>query len=37
MKIHPYEKTGGGVEQVLAMLKRGGGHNRFWGSFYTAA
>ena len=34
MKIYPYEK-GGGV--VLAMLKWGGGHNKFWGSFYTVA
>ena len=33
MKCYPYEKGGGGV---LAMLK-GGGHNKFWGSFYTVA
>ena len=31
----PYEK-GGGAEKVLAMLK-GGGQNKFWGSFYAVA
>ena len=34
MKFYPYEK--GGAEKVLAMLK-GGGHNKFWGSFYAVA
>ena len=36
MKIYPYEK-GGGAEKVLAMLKGGGGHKKFWGSFYAVA
>ena len=27
----------GGVENVLAMLKGGGGHKKFWGSFYPVA
>ena len=27
----------GGAEKVLSMLKGGGGHNKFWGSFYTVA
>ena len=29
----------GGAEKVLAMLKGGGGggHNKFWGSFYAVA
>ena len=37
MKFYPYEKWGS--EKVLAMLKGGGGggHNKFWGSFYTVA
>ena len=25
----------GGTENVLAILKGGGGHNKFWGSFYA--
>ena len=29
------KKGGGGAEQVLAMLKEGGGHKTFWGNFYT--
>ena len=34
MKFYPYEK-GGGAEQVLAMLKEGGGgHKHFGGRFY---
>ena len=28
-------ETGGGAQQVLAMLK--GGHKRFWGSFNVVA
>ena len=36
VKFYPYEK-GGGAEKVLAMLKGGGGHNKFWGSFYALA
>ena len=32
MKFYPYEK--GGAEKVLAILE-GGGHNKFWGSFYS--
>ena len=35
VKFDPYEKGGGGAEKVSAMLK--GGHNKFWGSFYTVA
>ena len=31
VKFYPYEK---GAEKVLAMLKGGGGHNKFWGSFF---
>ena len=30
MKFYPYEKGGGEVEKVLAMLK-GGGHKKVWG------
>ena len=33
VKFYPYEK---GAENVSAMLK-GGGHNKFWGSFYVVA
>ena len=33
-EILPQRKRGGGAENVLAMLK--GGHNKFWGSFYTS-
>ena len=33
VKFYLYEKGGGGV---LVMLK-GGGHNKFWGSFYAVA
>ena len=29
MKFYPYEKRGGGVEKVLAMLKGGGGTTSF--------
>ena len=36
MKFYPYEK-GGGQKKVLAMPKGGGGHNKFWGSFYAVA
>ena len=36
MKFYPYKKRGLGAEKVLAMLK-GGGHNKFWGSFYSIA
>ena len=32
-EVSPLRK--GGAEKVLAMLK--GGHNKFWGSFYTVA
>ena len=28
---------GGGAEKVLVMLKGGGGHNKFCGSFYAVA
>ena len=34
VKFYPYEK--GGAEKVLVMLK-GGGHSKFWGSFYAVA
>ena len=34
VKFYPYKK-GEGARNVLAMLK--GGHNKFLGSFYTAA
>ena len=30
MKFYPYKKGGG---KVSAMLKGGGGHNKFWGRF----
>ena len=33
MKFFP--PTKGGAEKVLAILK--GGHNKFWGCFYTVA
>ena len=36
VNFYPYEKGGRRPEKVLAMLK-GGGHNKFWGSFYTVA
>ena len=29
MKFYPYERGGGGAEQVLAMLKGGGGVKSF--------
>ena len=31
------QKKGGGAEKVLAMRaeRGGGGHNKFWGSFYA--
>ena len=32
----PHEKRGAGADKVLAMLK-GGGHNKFWVSFYAVA
>ena len=35
VKFYPFEKGGGGAEQVLAMLK--GWHNMFWGSFNMVA
>ena len=35
VKFYPYEK--GGAEKVLAMLKGGGGHEKFRGSFYVVA
>ena len=34
-EVLPLQKGEGRKE--LAMLKRGGGHNKFWGSFDTAA
>ena len=37
-KVLPLQKGGGGVEQVLAMWKvGGGGHKQFWCSFSTGA
>ena len=33
-EVLPLRKRG--LEKVLAMLK-GGGHNKFWGSFYVLA
>ena len=30
------KRGGGQAEKVLRMLKVGGGHNKFWGSFYAA-
>ena len=34
-EVLPLQK-GGGAEKVWAMLKwGGGGHNKFWGSFYV--
>ena len=35
VKFYPYEKGGGGMEKVLAMLK--GGHEKFRGSFSLVA
>ena len=35
MKFYPYKK-GGGAGKVLARLK-GGGHKKFWGSFWAVA
>ena len=32
VKFNPYEM---GTEKVLAMLRGGGGQNKFWGSFST--
>ena len=37
MKFYLYEKGGGGAGQVLVILKQGGGHKEFWGSFNTDA
>ena len=38
VKFYPYKKgAGGGAEKVLAMLKGGGGHKRYWGSFNMGA
>ena len=34
-EILPLRK--GGVEKVLAILKGGGGHKQFWGSFYAVS
>ena len=34
MKFYPYKKGGG--RKKFVMLK-GGGHNKFWGSFYAVA
>ena len=36
--FNPHKK-GGGVQQVLAMMKggEGGGHKKCWGSFYAIA
>ena len=34
MKFYPSKR---GAEQVLAVLKGGGGHKKFWGSFYAVA
>ena len=31
------KREGGGAEQVLAMLKGGGGAQQVWGSFYAVA
>ena len=33
-EVDPCEKGGG---RVLAMLKGGGGYNKFWGNFYVVA
>ena len=33
-EVLPLQK--GGTEKVIAMLK-GGGHKKFWGSFYVVA
>ena len=35
-EVYPY-KEGGGTEQLLAMLKGGGGHKMLWASFYEVA
>ena len=34
VKFYPYEKGGGGRESLSPAE---GGHNSFWGSFYTVA
>ena len=34
-EVLPLRKKGGAAESVLAMPK--GGHNKFWGNFYTVA
>ena len=36
MKFYLYEK-GGGAKICLANADGGGGHNKFWGSFYAVA
>ena len=36
MKFYPYEK-GGGVGKRFSHAEVGGGHNKFWGSFYVVA
>ena len=37
VKFYSYKKGGGQNKFKLAMLKGGGGHNTFWGSFYLLA
>ena len=31
------KREGGVASEVLPHEKEGGGHNKFWGSFYTVA
>ena len=35
MKFYPYKKGGGGGTSFSHA--EGGGHNKFWGSFYAVA
>ena len=36
MKFYPYVKGGGGGKS-FSCAEGGGGHTKFWGSFYTIA
>ena len=36
MKFYPYEK-GGGRKSFISHAEGGGGHKKFWGSFYAVA
>ena len=35
VKFYPYKKGAGGARNILAILKGGGGREKYWGSFLT--